>query len=100
MPSYKKRKTDANQRQITRMLEQAGYHVTDLSDCGRGVPDLLLTINGLAYLVEIKNPYGRGSRFTRSQLEYYNQVKCQVYVVRSLDEVELLIKGEIKPINR
>ena len=83
---------------IARSLQWAGYHVTDLSGCGRGVPDLLCTRHGQCFLVEIKNKEG-ANRFTPSQVEYYAQVKAPVFVIRTINDVELLIKGEITPIN-
>ena len=94
-----KRKVDANQGMIVRSLEWAGYHVTDLSPVGDGVPDLLCTRHGQCFLVEIKNKEGR-NRFTPSQIEYYAQVKAPVFVIRTINDVELLIKGDLVPINR
>lgn len=92
------RKVDANQRQIAHALSQSGHHVTDLSNVGRGVPDLLCTRNGQCFLVEIKNEEGR-NRFTPSQVEYYALVKAPVFVVRTINDVELLINGQLRPIN-
>ena len=92
------RKVDANQRAIVYVLSQAGYHVTDLSAVGKGVPDLLCTRNGRCVLVEIKNQQGH-NRFTQSQTEYYALVKAPVFVVRTINDVELLIKGELQAIN-
>ena len=60
----------------------------------------ILTRNGLAWMVEIKNKAGRGIRFTPAQQLFFQQVKCPVYIVANLDDVELLIKGEKTPINR
>ena len=93
-----RRRVDANQAMIVRSLEWAGYHVTDLSGCGGGVPDLLCTRNQQCFLVEIKNKDGR-NRFTPCQLDYYRLVKAPVFVIRTINDVESLIKGEITPIN-
>ncbi len=93
-----KRKTDANQAMIKRALEWAFYHVTDLSGAGRGIPDLLCTRNGQCFLVEIKNRQGF-NKFTSAQVEYYRQVKAPVFVVRDINDVESLIKGDLNPIN-
>lgn len=93
------RKVDANQQMIVKSLEWAGYHVTDLSGCGRGIPDLLCTINGQCLLIEIKNKDG-ANRFTPAQVEYYRLVKAPVFVIRDINDVESLIKGELLPINR
>ena len=95
---HRKKKVDANQREITRALARAGYHITDLSGCGAGIPDLLITKNKRAYLIEIKNPQGR-NRFTTAQIDYYAEVQCLVFVLRGINDVELFIKGEIRSIN-
>lgn len=92
------RKADHNQASIVKALQRVGYHVTDLAGVGHGVPDLLLTKARRAYLVEIKNPAGL-NRFTPAQIDYYAAVLCPVYVIRSVNDVELLIKGDLLPIN-
>ena len=83
---------------IVRSLQRAGHHVTDLSAVGRGVPDLLCTRKGQCFLVEIKNQEGR-NRFTPSQVEYYAQVRAPVFVIRTINDVESLINGDLSPIN-
>ena len=83
---------------IVHSLQWAGYHVTDLSAVGKGVPDLLCTHAGQCYLIEIKNKQGRNS-FTPSQVEYYAQVKAPVFVIRTINDVESFIKGELSAIN-
>jgi hypothetical protein len=96
------RKVDANQREIVQALEQAGYHVTDLSAVGKGCPDLLVAKydNWMpeVFLIEIKNKAGR-NRFTPAQVEYYAATTCPVYVIRSVNDVISLIKGQLQPIN-
>ena len=94
----RRRKVDHNQVEIALALRKAGYHVTDLSAVGGGVPDLLLTKAGYAYLIEIKNPKGRNS-FTPYQIKYYAEVHCPVFILRSIDDVTRFIKGDIRPIN-
>jgi hypothetical protein len=95
----RRRRTDHNQAGIARALQRCGWHVTDLSGCGGGVPDLLLTRAGQCCLVEIKNMAGRGKRFTAMQLDYYQQIQAPVYVLSSINDVESMINGLIKPIN-
>ena len=94
-----RRRQDANQAMITRSLELAGYHVTDLSLVGDGIPDLLCTRAGQCFLVEIKNKEGRGVRFTPAQENYYRLVQAPVFVIHDINGVESLIKGELSPIN-
>ena len=94
----RRKRTDHNQAMISRSLQWAGYHITDLSGAGKGIPDLLCTKNGQCFLVEIKNKQGR-NRFTPCQIEYYRQVKAPVFVIRDINDVESLIKGDLIPIN-
>lgn len=66
------RKTDANQKEISAALRAMGCKIIDLSQVGKGCPDLLiLTPAGELRLLEIKNPNGRGRRFTPDQKSFY-----------------------------
>ena len=59
MPTPKK---DNNHNEIVGYFEDKGCSVLDLSSVGNGCPDILVSINGVLTLVEIKNPktfYGR-----------------------------------------
>ena len=95
---YRKRRTDHNQKLIAGALRKAGWHITDLSGCGAGVPDLLITKNNTAYLVEIKNKAGR-NRFTDAQVQYYTECQALIYVMRSLTDVEEWLSGKREAIN-
>ena len=48
-------RTDANQREIVRVLRQLGATVCDLSGVGKGCPDILVGFRGKTYLAEIKD---------------------------------------------
>lgn len=48
-------KIDANQTQIVSALRAAGANVQSLSGVGKGVPDLLVGINGVLALFEVKD---------------------------------------------
>lgn len=67
-------KKDANHNDIVRTLEAVGLHVTDLSQVGNGVPDVLVTGYNrkadrvVALLVEIKNANGK---LTEREKEYF-----------------------------
>ena len=93
------RKVDKAQAEIVQALEQAGYCVTDLSSAGKGIPDLLVSRNGVLRLVEVKTGE-RKYYFTPAQLDYMQSVKAPIYVIRSINEVESFISGELKPVNR
>lgn len=48
------KKVDVNQSEIVRGLRELGFSVTDLHTLGHGVPDLLVAIARINFLVEIK----------------------------------------------
>lgn len=80
-------KIDANQPEIISALEAAGCKVLSLAACGKGVPDLLVLPNfvlyhdrnwcedcdrpALPYLLEVKNPAGRGTSLTPDQVKFH-----------------------------
>lgn len=53
---------DANQAQLVAELRARGYAVSDLSSIGGGCPDLFISKDGRAMLVEVKNAAARGGR--------------------------------------
>ena len=52
------RKVDTNQKEIVRALRRVGCTVVDLSDVGRGVPDLLVSRAYRMWLLEVKAEKG------------------------------------------
>lgn len=78
-------KVDLTQAAIVDCLRAAGCKVLSLAACGKGVPDLLCYIphlltaeNGIRvipdsfiYLLEVKNPGGRGTALTPDQVKFH-----------------------------
>ncbi len=87
------RKTDGNQAQIVKELERAGYHVTDLSVVGGGVPDLIVTgFNQLlghviALFVEVKRADGKG-RHTPAQKVWYDKFPADGPLLKDVRKTE------------
>jgi Holliday junction resolvase len=81
-------RTDANQAAIIRALRQAGATVCSLAAVGSGCPDLLVGWCGSNILLEVKNPAGRGMRFTPAELAFADAWRGRVYVVT--DELQAL----------
>jgi len=81
-------RTDGNQREIAGALRRAGATVCDLSAVGAGCPDLLVGWNGANLLLEIKNPSGRGMRYTLPEREFIDTWRGRVFVV--CDELQAL----------
>lgn len=81
-------RTDNNQAAIIKCLKQAGASVCNLASVGSGCPDLLVGWNGSNILIEVKNPDGRGMRFTEPERAFMDTWRGRVYVV--CDELQAL----------
>jgi len=63
-------KHDTNQAEIVAALTAAGACVAILSNVGQGVPNLSIGWHGAIFLLELKNPDGRGNRLTQVECEF------------------------------
>jgi hypothetical protein len=89
-------RTDSNQRHIIAVLREAGASVFSLAAAGKGCPDLLVGWNGANILLEIKNPGGRGMRFTPAEREFMDTWRGRVLVVSNeLQALDALNGGEM-----
>lgn len=78
---YRNRR-DANEREIVRGLRRRGVDVYELDEPA----DLIVGYGRRLYLLEVKNPAGRG-RLTPSQVAFHRKWKEHgVYVIETLDE--------------
>lgn len=90
-------RSDANQAEIVRVLRAAGASVCSLAGVGKGCPDLLIGFFGENILVEVKNPNGRGMRFTPAEREFMATWKGRTFVICDADQaLELLIAAACK----
>lgn len=70
-------KIDDTQTAIVAALRQAGCKVLSLAACGKGVPDLLVKTPirwkkwEEIFLLEVKNPKGRGTALTPDQVKFH-----------------------------
>ena len=60
-------KIDANQTELVEAFRTLGCSVLSLAAVGKGVPDLLVSIKGITWLVEVKMPKGKE---TPDQVEF------------------------------
>jgi hypothetical protein len=87
---------DSNHVQIASGLVATGHSVLSLAPLGRGVPDLLVSRNGLMWLMDAKSPgapteFRPGARSHNAQTaarqeEFSARWRAPVYFVRSLAE--------------
>lgn len=94
MPGYARR-TDANQSEIVRAYEQVGATVRTLQLEAGGIPDILVGLQGVNYLVEIKTDTGE---LTPAQVKFFVEWKGQKAIVRDTSEALRVIGVEAGPL--
>ena len=82
-------RVDGNHAEIVDCFKKLGCSVLSLAPLGKGVPDLLVAINGITWLVEVKMPKGKENKL---QIEFAITWKGCRAVVRDLQGVELTVK--------
>lgn len=83
-------KVDGTQAEIVKALRDAGCKVLSLAACGNGVPDLLVrTFGERLYLLEVKNPKGRGTALTPDQVKFH--VEWPVSVVTCAEDAVVAV---------
>ncbi len=91
-------KKDANHQAICTCLDQMKVGYWDLSDVGRGIPDLLVYCGGQYHPWEIKNPrttYGRrGLNKNQKALEART---APINIIRTIDEAIAFINLHRRP---
>jgi len=80
---------DKNHPEIVEAFRKLGASVLSLAPLGRGVPDLLVAINGVTWLIEIKSKKGKENDL---QLEWAENWKGARAVVRDTQGVETVVK--------
>lgn len=82
-------KIDANHTEIVDCFKKMGCSVLSLAAVGRGVPDLLVAINGITWLVEVK--FGK-SKENELQKEWAENWLGARALVRDTQGVETVVK--------
>jgi Holliday junction resolvase len=80
---------DKNHPEIVETFRKLGASVLSLAPLGRGIPDLLVAIGGVTWLIEIKSKKGKENDL---QLEWAENWKGARAVVRDTQGVETVIK--------
>lgn len=79
----RRKRVDANHKQIAEALRKAGYSVLSLADCGKGVPDLLVSSHDRTFLLEIKR--GKNTQ-TADQIGFVLHWRGEVQLVRTVED--------------
>ena len=80
---------DKNHPEVVEAFRALGASVLSLAPLGRGIPDLLVAIGGVTWLIEIKSKKGKEND---QQLEWAENWKGARAVVRDTQGVETVIK--------
>lgn len=94
-------KIDANQGDIVQAFRALGCSVAITSAVGDGFPDLVVGINGLNVLVEIKDGARPPSerKLTPAQVVFHDGWRGQVVVVISVDQAIALVAAVRRHLN-
>jgi Holliday junction resolvase len=88
-------RVDANQNEIVAVFRQLGCSVAITSNVRGGFPDIVVGVNGLNLLVEIKDgskvPSAR--KLTDDEQRFHDNWKGRAVVVESVDDVVALVNG-------
>lgn len=79
------KKVDVNQGEIVKGLRGLGFSVTDLHTMGHGVPDLLIAIARINFLVEIKADSKK--QLTAYQVEWISSWQGNIIVGWNLYQI-------------
>jgi hypothetical protein len=88
-----KKRTDFNQQEIINALRAIGCSVQDLSQVGRGTPDIIFGLRGKNLLLEIKNAADRAPQLTPCENQWIRDWQGQVGVITSIrDAIAIIIE--------
>ena len=80
---------DKNHPEVVAAFRKLGASVLSLAPLGRGIPDLLVAIGGVTWLIEIKSKKGKENDL---QLEWAENWRGARAVVRDTQGVETVVK--------
>jgi hypothetical protein len=83
-------RTDTNHSAMVSAFRKLGCSVLSLASLGRGVPDLLVSLGGITWLVEVKMPKGKE---TGDQIAFISGWKGCRALVRDLDGVLTVVRS-------
>lgn len=82
-------KVDSNHAELVAIFKELGASVLSLAPVGRGVPDLLISVDGINWLVEIKSGNNKPNALQR---EWYEGWQGGISVIRDREGAERLVR--------
>ena len=74
---------DANHKEIVDALRGIGASVLSLANLGNGAPDLLVSLRGENFLLEVKTAKGR---LTEDEMRFMSEWSGQINIVRNVEQ--------------
>jgi hypothetical protein len=94
-----KKRTDSNQQEIINTLRALGCSVQDLSQVGRGTPDIICGFRGKNFLLEIKNVADRAPQLTPCEQQWIRKWQGQVGVITSIRDALAIVIEDYEDAN-
>lgn len=87
-------KIDRNQPEIVKAMRALGVSVQHLHSVGAGCPDLLCAIEGVNFLVEVKDGSKAPSaqKLTPDQVEWHSAWRAAVHIVRDVQQAIAVVE--------
>ena len=82
-------RVDSNHVEIVSAFRKLGCSVLSLAALGKGVPDLLVAVQGITWLVEVKSGKAKAND---GQIEWSESWKGATALVRDTEGVETVVK--------
>jgi len=82
-------RVDANHSEIVKVFRQLGCSVLSLAALGKGVPDLLVAVHGITWLVEIKAGKAKENALQTAWGASWQGSRA---LVRDIEEAESVVK--------
>ena len=82
-------RTDTNHQEMVEAFRSLGCSVLSLAPLGQGVPDLLVAINGITWLVEVKSGKSKENKLQKEWAENWQGARV---LVRDTQGVETVVK--------
>jgi len=86
------KKVDSNQKELCSYAKSLGASVQYMHSVGQGFPDVIFAYEGVNYLCEIKSEKGK---LNSLQVQWFENWKGQAVVVRTKEDILMLLKGEL-----
>lgn len=85
-------RTDGNQEAVVGALRAVGVSVQSLADVGKGCPDLLCSVSGHTFLIEVKDPKQPPNKRVLKPMQkvWHQNWRAPVHIVETVEQAMLV----------